>query len=114
MTDLVVGNQMRSKRFTREVLESIPVWLEMGATPTEIAAALGTTVNCLRVRCSAHNISLRSTGAALRGALTIEQWKAIQYEATRRGVSVWQLVAEVVSTVADNNLFAMILKEDCQ
>lgn len=101
----------RPPLFTREVLEAIPVWLEMGATVPEIAAALDTTERSLRTTCSAYNISLRTTSTTLRGRLTHQQWHAIQHEATRRGVVVWQLVADIVGRVAEDNLFAMVLSK---
>lgn len=96
-------------RFTREVLGMIPVWVELGARATDIAEALGTTENSLRVTCSQYNISLHPTHTKLRGALSSPQWGVIQGEAVRRGISVWELVTLVVSSVADNNLFSAVL-----
>ena len=98
------------QRFTREVLDIIPLWVEMGATRAEIAAAVGTTVGYLDVVCSRYGISLRPTPHALRRALTDAQWSALTDEATRRGVPVWRLVADVVGAVVDAGKFSEVLK----
>jgi hypothetical protein len=104
------GSRMVGRtRFTREVLEAIPVWLEMGAGVADIAAALNTTEGSLRVTCCRYKISLRTTGAALRSELPVEHWRAVQREAARRGVPTWQLVADVLSRVAEGGMFSEIL-----
>lgn len=99
----------RPPKFTREILGVIPVWVELGATAPDIADALGTTENSLRATCSKYNISLRPAHAVFRGALSSAQWVVIQQEAARRGMSVWELTAAVVSAVANDNLFSAVL-----
>lgn len=101
----------RRRVFTREVLDAIPLWVELGATGADIAAALGTTEGSLYVACSAYKISLRPSSSKLSKALTPAQWSAVQREAARRGVPVWELVAAIVAAVADDNLFAAVLDE---
>lgn len=99
----------RPLRFTREVLETIPIWVELGARPAEIAAALGTTTNSLYVKCSGLGISLTATGPALGRYMQVVEWATVQREADRRGVSVPQLMAQVIVTVAERNLFSSVL-----
>lgn len=111
MSTVALGRpQGTSSRFTRPVLDMIPVWIELGATPQDIAAALGTTENSLQVMCSKYGISLRRvTDTKLRTALTSVQWGVFQVEAARRGTSVWELISRIVATVADDDLFAAVL-----
>lgn len=97
--------------FTREVFEVIPVWVEMGARPEEIAAALGVTVGTLQVKCSQAHISLAAVRPSIRGGLHSSHWAAIQREADRRGVSVPRLMSEIVMSVAENDLFAAVLED---
>lgn len=95
--------------FTREVFEAIPVWVEMGARPEEIAAAIGATVGTLKVRCSQANISLAAIRPSIRGGLLPRHWAAVQREADYRRMTVPKLMAEVIMGVAENNLFAAVL-----
>lgn len=99
----------RTPLFTRDVLQAIPLWLEMGASVPEIVEALGTTEGSLRVTCSKYGISLRAPASLLRRALSPEQMRVLQHEAARRGVPVWQLMADVVAAVANSRRFSEIL-----
>lgn len=96
--------------FTREVFDAIPAWVEMGARPEDIAAALGVTVGTLQVRCSQVRISLRP---AVGGAHRLPQsvWGALQRAADRRNWTVPRLVSEVLVGVAERNLFAEVLED---
>ena len=98
----------RRGRFTREVLAAIPVWLELGARPSEIAAALGTSENSLRVVCSVNGLSLRPSVRVLE-SLTPRHLAALSSEATRRGVPIWRLIQNILIGVADYNLFSAVL-----
>lgn len=103
------SRRARRPNLTRETLEAIPLWVELGARPPDVAGALGMTVESLSVICSRHNISLRPSRAALVTALTPEQWRALQREAVRRGVPVWQLIARTLAAVVDHGLFSAVL-----
>ena len=95
--------------FTSEVFDSIPVWVEMGARPEEIAAAIGSTVGTLKVRCSQARISLASVRPSIRGGLLPRHWAAVQREADHRKMTVPRLMAEVIMGVAEHDLFAAVL-----
>ena len=96
--------------FTREVLTAISLWVELGATPADIASALKTTEASLRQTCSQYSISLRPSSSAL-STLTQEQWKIIHHESTRRGIPSWSLIGKLLCGVIDNNLFAAVLDD---
>jgi len=99
----------RRPNITREALDAIPMWVELGAKPADIAEALGTNVNSLYNLCTRHNISLRPSGGVIVRALSPQQWSVLQGEATRRGVPVWKLVTQIVAGVTDHGLFAAVL-----
>lgn len=93
--------------FTQEILNSIPVWVEMGARPSEIAAAIGSTVGTLQVVCSKAGISL-SAAAAMKKHFK-RDWPVLQREAVRRGISVPRLTTEIITAVVESDLFAAVL-----
>ena len=103
----------RHKIFTREVFAAIPLWIELGASPGDVAAALGTTENSLRVMCSRHKVSLRPAGGFLRSVLAAEHWSVMRREAARRGLTVPQLVGDVMLAVIEDKLFVAVLG-DCE
>lgn len=95
--------------FTREVFDAIPGWVEMGARPEDIAAAIGTTVGSLKVKCSHAGISLASIRPAVGGGLHPRVWAALRREADQRGMTTQRLMTEIVASVATHNLFAGVL-----
>ena len=99
----------RRPNLTSKELDAIPLWVELGARPLDIAEALGTSVNSLYNLCARHNISLRPSRETLVGALSDRQWAVLRDEAARRGLPVWDIVAKVVIGVVDHGLFAAVL-----
>lgn len=97
--------------FTREVLAAIPMWVEMGARPKDIAAALGTTVPSLAARCSQLRISLAAVRPAISGGFPPEVWSALQRAADQRSKSVPRLISDIVASVAERNLFSEVLDD---
>lgn len=87
------------------------MWVEMGARPEDIAAALGTTVGYLRVRCSLARISLASQRPVVGGRLHPRVWVALQRAADRRGQTVPKLIADILAGVAERDLFALVLED---
>lgn len=100
----------RAPRFTltKEVFAAIPGWVERGARPEDIAAALGVTVGTLQVRCSQARISL---SPAVRPILDPSVWQALQRAADRRDWTVPRLVSEILAGVAERNLFVEVLED---
>lgn len=98
--------------YTSEVLAAIPMWIEMGARPEDIADILGTTVGGLRARCSQVGISLAAVRPVISGGLPPPVWAALQRAADRRGYTVPRLVAEIIMGVAQRNLFSEVLDGD--
>lgn len=101
----------RSLIFTREVLDAIPVWIEMGARPDDIAAAVGATVGSLQVRCSQAGISL-APPAIRSDVIKPHHWTGLQRAAMRRGTSVPRLMAEIIVGVVEYDLFAAVLGDN--
>lgn len=104
-------------RFTEEILEAIPVWVSLGASPTEIAAALGTTAPSLHMTCSRRGISL-ARGAYFGGFVSSkeldrkmapEQVERLRKEAVRRQTPIMQLVVDIIVGVAQYELFNAVL-----
>lgn len=99
----------RPRIFSSEVLAAIPMWVEMGARPVDIAEALGTTVGSLAARCSQLRISLAAVRPAVSGGLNPFVCAALQRAADQRGRSVPQIITDIVTRVAEDNLFAEVL-----
>ena len=97
--------------FTDEVLQSIPLWLDLGADRYDIADILGTTPNSLAVTCSREGIPLRPSGIGIRRGLGRERWAKLREEAAQRGISVAQLTVDIVATVVDDNLYHAVLDD---
>lgn len=104
----------RPRVFTSEVFAAIPAWVEMGARPEHIAAALGVSVTNLRVRCSRARISLAARRPALSGGLPPPVWAALQRAADRRGCTIPRLISDVLVGVAQRGLFSEVLDGDPQ
>lgn len=94
-------------KYTPEVIAAIPVWLSLGATRKEIAECLNTTESSLKATCSRAGLSLR--GAEVHHYLKAHQWAKLRQEAAKRGVPTNQLVAAIVLSVVQHNLFAAVL-----
>lgn len=109
MTHLNNRSRGRALIFTREVYDAIPVWVEMGASKEDIAAALGATVGSLQVKCSHARISLAARRPSIGGGLPPRVWATLQREADRRDKTIPRLMAEIVANVAEHNLFAAVL-----
>jgi hypothetical protein len=100
----------RAPNLTREALNAIPQWVEMGAQPSDICEALGmASVNSLRTTCSRHGISLHPIGPAVLRALAPAQARGLKAEARRRDLSAGMLMLLLIGAVADKNLFATVL-----
>lgn len=104
--------RMRRPNLTREALETIPRWVELGARPVDIAAALGTSVGSLTAICCQRRISLRPTGQEVYAMLDSQQWNTLHAEAVRRGISIGQLVARLVACLIDRGLMRTLLEDD--
>lgn len=108
------SNRRRARRpnLSREELDAIPLWVEMGARGQDIADALGIGRNSLYNLCARNNISLRPSGGYLATALSPKQWEALRVEAVKRGLSVPKLVVLLVGRVSELGLFTTVLR-DC-
>lgn len=103
--------RVRRSNLCREELDAIPLWVELGARPQDVADALGVGVNSLYNLCARNKISLRPSGGYLAAALSQKQWEALRVEAVRRGMSVPKLVVLLIGGVSEHGLFAAVLKD---
>lgn len=104
------GRPRGSSTFPPGVLEAIPKWVEMGASAGDIAAALGTTENSLRVKCSLAGISLAARRPVVGGNLDAKVWAALQRAADRHGKTVPLIIAEILSGVVERGLLPGVLE----
>lgn len=97
--------------FTREILHAIPIWVEMGARPQEIAAAIGTSVGALYNKCSRHKISLATKRPVVGGTLAPRVWAALRRAADLREQTIPGLIADIVAGVVERGLLAEALED---
>jgi len=116
-----------SRRYTPAVIAEIQHRRRSGESVEEIAAAIGTTPGALRSTCSLLRISLRTEsspngGARLdsfklaRGELeplritpSVETRARLRIEAVKRGIGVEELARDVLTVVAEDQIFGAVL-----
>jgi hypothetical protein len=104
---------------TSAVLAQVPGWLQKGRTADEIAASVGCTVGTLRVKCSQKGISLRRGALAQRQSpknhpklsisLPIPIIAVLEARASGQGVTSRKLVATLIKTIVNDDLFEAVL-----
>lgn len=110
--------------YTPEVIRSIPIWIEQGLSPEDIAERIGTTVGSLKTSCSRHRIALRSkqrkvdaifSGKAelvFRFPISRRALQTLRHQAARRGLAADALAGILIETIANDDLYAAVLDDE--
>ena len=104
-------------KFSDENLYKVPEMLAEGMTRAQIAKVFGTTIASLQQKCSTKGISLRSPKSVggnklsyyIQCEIAIPHRKVICEYAKQNGMTEGELVSELMTMIAQDNMFSAVL-----
>jgi len=113
----------RRRKYSPEVLASIPAMVDQGMKREEIAEQIGSTVKSLQVSCFRHGISMRKGGPYLRARqlgmslvapLPLHEKTLVRLRkvARSKGTDEVKLVSDLLNLIAKDDLFDAVLGDN--
>src|ERR1700751_3440952 len=113
----------RRRKYSPEVLASIPAMVDQGMKREEIAEQIGSTVKSLQVSCFRHGISLRKGGPYLRARqlgmspvapLPLHEKTLVRLRkvARSKGTDEVKLVSDLLDLIVKDDLFDAVLGDN--